>query len=324
MNLQTIFFAQEKLRAIWRFLLSVAAIVVSVIAIQVFLGFALRIAGVKPTFLLANSLSALLTLPALLGLVALFTRTLDKRPFGSAGMAPVGRWKQELALGLVVGTMMILAVAGMEWALGAARFSWSGAEWKVLGLWGGGGFVVLAFAAANEEIIFRGYPFQRLVESIGATGAIMILSVLFGGIHLGNPNSTWVGAANTALVGVPFSVAYLRTRTLWLPFGMHFAWNFVLGFVLGLPVSGISSSVSLLRAEASGSEFLTGGSYGPEAGILATAVILIATGYLAISKSISISDGTRDLVFGSQPTPATELVTLNLKEPGPAGGETSS
>jgi membrane protease YdiL (CAAX protease family) len=256
--------------------------------------------------------------------VIFFTRVFEKRPFGSAGMALSGRWKAELALGLAIGTVMILAVAGMEWALGAAKFYWSGQEVRSLCLWGVGGFVVLTIAATNEEIMFRGYPFQRLVESIGPPGAIMILSVLFGFIHLGNPNSSWVGTANTALVGIPFSVAYLRTRMLWLPIGIHFAWNFVQAFVLGLPLSGISFPVALLRAEVSGSVTLTGGAYGPEAGLLATGIIVLATGYLAVSRSVYISEDTRAMVAGPADTSGPETVRLNMGKSGPAGGEITS
>jgi len=321
-NLQTIFFAHGKLRAIWRFVLSAVAMVVAVIAVQMLLGYGFRLTGIKPDFFLANSLSAFESLAALLGVVALFTRALDRQPLGSAGMALCGRWRAELALGLAIGTAMMLAVAGAEWALGAAKFSWSGEPLTSLCRWGGGGFVVIAFAATNEEIVFRGYPFQRLVESIGAPGAILILSVLFGAVHLGNPNATWVGAVNTALVGIPFSVAYLRTRMLWLPIGMHFAWNFVQGFVLGLPVSGMAVPVSVLHAEATGPVSVTGGAYGPEAGLLTTAVILLATGYLAVSRSIYVSEGTRALVSQPAENSAPEMTGLNLDKPGQASGET--
>ena len=323
MNFQTVFFAHGKLRAVWRFLLSAAAMVVGIVAVQILLGFGFRLAGFKPSFLQANSLAAFVSLPALLGVVALFTRVFEKQRVGSAGMALCGRWKSELAIGLAIGTAMMLAVAGAEWALDAAKFSWSGIPWVQLALWGCGGFAVMAFAATNEEIIFRGYPFQRLVESIGAPGAILILSVLFGAIHLGNPNSTWVGAVNTALVGIPFSIAYLRTRMLWLPIGMHFAWNFVQAFVLGLPVSGMTLPVSVLRAEATGPEVVTGGAYGPEAGLLATAVILLATGYLAVSRSIYVSEESRALVLQPAGNLAPEAASLTLENRGPAGENTA-
>ena len=314
MNPPTIFFSNGRLRPIWRFFLSVVATIITVIALQVLLGLAMGVAGVPPKFFLSNALSALLTFPALLGVFALFARVFEKKPLGSTGIALCGRWGKELATGLAVGALMILAVAALEGALGAARFSWGEEGLQPLLLWGGGLCVVLAFAATNEEMVFRGYPFQRLIDSIGAAGAIILLSVLFGAIHLGNPNRTWVSTANTALVGIPFSIAYLRTRMLWLPIGMHFAWNFVQGFVLGLPVSGVSVPVSLLRAEVTGGRLLTGGDYGPEGGLLATGVVVLATGYLAFSKSIYVSEDTRALVFGPADSAEPETIALKITE----------
>jgi len=314
MNAQTVFFSPDgRIRPIWRFFLSVVAVVLVVIAVQFLLGLALGLAGISPTFFLSNALSGLSTFAALLGIFGLFARFFEAKPLGSVGLAFRGRWRTELGIGLAVGAIMILTVAGLEWALGIARFSWRGDGLQPLIVWSGG-IVMLALAAANEEMVFRGYPFQRLVESIGVAGAIVVLSALFGAVHLRNPNRTWVSAANTALVGIPFSIAYLRTRMLWLPIGMHFAWNFVQGFVLGLPVSGISFPVALLRAEVVGSKLLTGGEYGPEGGLLATGMVVVATGYLAFSKSIYVSEETRALVFGPAVPREPEAITLNLDE----------
>ena len=68
------------------------------------------------------------------------------------------------------------------------------------------------------------------------------------------------------LVGVPLSVAYLRTRALWMPVGIHFAWNYVQGFIFGLPVSGFRLPTSVLTARVHGAAWLTGSAYGPEGG----------------------------------------------------------
>jgi uncharacterized protein len=320
-NLHTIFLAQGRLRAIWRFLIAVAAVITLFIAIQLLLQVFFTLVAIKPSFVLVNGVVSILTLPALLGIFKLMTHHLDFRPAGTAGMALCGRWRTELLQGLAVGTVMMLAVAGAEWAFGAAQFTWSGQSATNLLLWGGTGFIVMAFAATNEELIFRGYPFQRLVESVGAPGAILILSGLFGAVHLGNPNASWVGAANTVLVGVLFSIAYLRTRMLWLPIGMHFAWNYVQGFVLGLPISGMSLPVSMLHAEAKGSQILTGGAYGPEAGLLTTGVILVATGYLALSKSIYVSEETQALLRQPPIDPKPPFAGLKLDSTKPAGRE---
>jgi membrane protease YdiL (CAAX protease family) len=133
-------------------------------------------------------------------------------------------------------------------------------------------FIVLASGAMAEELIFRGYPFQRLVDAIGAAGAIVVLSVLFGTVHLRNPNASAIGFVNTIVIGAVFAIAYLRTRTLWLPFGIHWGWNAMLGAVIGLPVSGVDMSVAV-HSQALGPAWLTGGSYGPEASIACTIAI---------------------------------------------------
>jgi uncharacterized protein len=124
---------------------------------------------------------------------------------------------------------------------------------------------VLTSGALAEELMFRGYPFQRLVEGIGAAGAIVVFSVLFGVVHLSNPGATVWGLVNTVAIGVLLSVIYLRTGSLWMPWGFHFAWNTALGIVLGLPVSGLRLFNVAMHGTANGPRWLTGGSYGIEA-----------------------------------------------------------
>jgi CAAX protease family protein len=135
-------------------------------------------------------------------------------------------------------------------------------------------FVLLTGALA-EELMFRGYPFQRLVEAIGATGAILAFSALFGLIHLWNPGASAWGLINTIAIGAVFSLAYLRTRALWLPWGFHFGWNFTMGLLLGLPVSGIRLFNVAVRATATGPKWLTGGSYGFEASVPGTIAVIV-------------------------------------------------
>jgi len=134
----------------------------------------------------------------------------------------------------------------------------------------------LVTGALAEELCFRGYPFQRLLEGLGPAGAILVSSVLFGGVHLGNPHVSLMGAINTIFIGVVLSFAYLRTRGLWLPWGIHFSWNATLGLVFGLPVSGLTDFAVLGKGRVAGPNWLTGGSYGLEGGILATIAILIS------------------------------------------------
>ncbi len=134
--------------------------------------------------------------------------------------------------------------------------------------------LVLLLGSLAEELMFRGYPFQRLAEAIGPLAAIAVFSVLFGSVHLLNPGASVWGVINTVAIGVLLSIAYLRTRALWLPWGIHLGWNMALGLLFGLPVSGLRIFNVVVRSTATGPKWLTGGSYGVEAGITgATAVV---------------------------------------------------
>ncbi len=135
-------------------------------------------------------------------------------------------------------------------------------------------FVLIAGSLA-EELMFRGYPFQRLAEAIGPGGAILVFSALFAMVHFMNPGANAWGLLNTVGIGVVLSVAYLRTRALWLPWGLHFGWNATLGLFFGLPVSGLRLFNVALRTTATGPTWLTGGSYGMEASLPGACVVLL-------------------------------------------------
>ena len=144
---------------------------------------------------------------------------------------------------------------------------------------GRGGRRAAAVGALLEELTFRGYPFQKLTEACGAFWAVVVLSALFGAVHLGNPDAggwlSW-GFFNTLAVGVLFALARIRSGSLWFSFGLHFGWNLFQGAVFGLPVSGLSEFSTLVTASAHGSLALTGGAYGPEASATCSIVLVIA------------------------------------------------
>lgn len=149
--------------------------------------------------------------------------------------------------------------------------------------------LTLAVAALAEEIAFRGFPFRRLIDAIGPVKATIIMAFLFGALHLLNPDATWTSTLITILAGVLFSIAWLRTRGLWLPWGLHFAWNASMGVLFGLPISGLETFSTVVQTRAIGREWLTGGDYGPEAALL-TGVVLVA----AIAVTVRL---TRDYAW---------------------------
>jgi len=195
------------------------------------------------------------------------------RPFTAMGLAPRPGWGEEFALGGVVGWAMVVVVVGAIAVVGSLRvgFDHSAGGWA--------GFLVnlvtILLASLGEEVVYRGYPFQRLMEATSPFIAVLIASIVFGVRHAGNPDATPRSIAVTVFAGVVLSVAYLRTRALWLSWGLHFGWNFSLAAIFGLPMSGFGRYSSLVQTRARGPLWLTGGGYGPEASLTA-AIVLFA------------------------------------------------
>lgn len=133
--------------------------------------------------------------------------------------------------------------------------------------------VVIAIAAAGEELQFRGYLFQVLVRATGIIPALLITGALFGMLHLGNPGSSRLGTLNTVLAGVVLGYAFWRSRDLWLPIGAHIGWNCVFPLV-GDELSGIGVHLTGYRIFWKSAALWHGGSYGPEAGLYGTAGLL--------------------------------------------------
>jgi len=133
-------------------------------------------------------------------------------------------------------------------------------------------FLVVGF---YEELMFRGYVLQRLNERVGRGVAIVVSSLIFALMHGANPGADWFGIFNTTIIAVILSVLYFRTGSLWMPIGFHFAWNFFLGYVYSLPVSGLPIYGVLDVKEVDSASRLTGGSYGPEAGLACTIALAL-------------------------------------------------
>jgi len=140
--------------------------------------------------------------------------------------------------------------------------------------------VTLAVAALAEEVAFRGYAYRRLIEAIGPVAATIGMSLLFGLGHALNPGATWTSTLVTMLAGLLLSVAWLRTRGLWLGWGFHFAWNASMGILFGLPISGINDFASIVQTRSFGQLWVTGGDYGPEGASFTAIVLLIGIAIL--------------------------------------------
>lgn len=208
--------------------------------------------------------SALACLSALfMALLAL--KLIERRSFAALGFAINPRLWIEVSQGAGLGLAMSALVLVSGWAIGVARFSWSGVPPLELICTLPIYAAILFLSAVFEETLARGYAFQVLVKGIGKSAAVMLSSILFGLGHIFNPHIEIYAILNTALAGILLAVAYLRTRSLWLPSSLHLTWNLSLGFLLGYPVSGVPLQHAVLKALPLGQDWMTGGPYGPEA-----------------------------------------------------------
>jgi membrane protease YdiL (CAAX protease family) len=219
----------------------------------------------------------------------LFVRGLDRRSFRTVGLWFYPGWWKELMGGVGIGTGLIGLVVVVLFESGAVHYYGLTGPFSELLPRLVMAACILLLGAAFEELAFRGYGFQRLVDGVGPVVAVAVFSGLFGALHLSNPSATLLSTANTVLTGVLLSVAYLKTRALWLPIGLHWAWNFFQGPIFSLPVSGLQLWIPLLRAEVSGAKWLTGGAYGPEGGVVQTVACLAAVVWLARTRRVTTS-----------------------------------
>ena len=139
--------------------------------------------------------------------------------------------------------------------------------------------LILLFGAAGEEILFRGFGFQALLVALGPAATVVPIGVVFALLHASNPNATTLGLVNTAGFGILFGYAFLRSRDIWLPIGLHFGWNITLP-LFGVNVSGLKIGMTGYAMEWSAGPLWSGGAYGTEASVLTPVVLLALFFYL--------------------------------------------
>lgn len=189
------------------------------------------------------------------------------------GFGPHPRKVQDFLMGCLIGTLAMLFVFGIEWLCGWLRPGpFNRAGWAGLDI-----LPPLMLMALWEEFRFRGIELSGLRTLMPSWGALVLSSVVFGVAHCLNANATWLSILGNMLGGFVYGYAFLVSGAIWLSFGLHAAWNMVQGPILGLPISGYLEG-GLWNPTVSGPESLTGGNYGPEAGLvgLAAHILILA------------------------------------------------
>ncbi|MGH9426940.1 MAG: lysostaphin resistance A-like protein, partial [Terriglobia bacterium] len=187
--------------------------------------------GVRLGFYVQDVVYRLIILASSLAAGYLCLRLLEGLPWRSLGLSLHVGWLRDLLVGSAIGIASLAFAAAIATAGGGLRFTFSTAGIfpqvaKTLVLSG----VLFILAALAEEALFRGYPLQTLTRATLVRFGVLLTSVAFAAIHMENPNfETGLAFGNLVLAGAWLAAAYLRTRSLWFPLGVHWAWNWALG-----------------------------------------------------------------------------------------------
>ena len=232
-----------------------------------------------------NMLIGPLLVAAVVASVAGAGRWLDHRPMTGFGVQLDRRWWRGLAVGLGVGTAVMLLVFCLEYACGWLTVT------GVLAINSPGVPVSLALSfsvvkalcvGTYEELLSRGYHLRNLMEGLTPRWGVVVSSSVFALLHLANAHASVASTVGLFVNALFFATAVLVTGRLSTAIGAHIAWNAVQGAVLGFPVSGDKEAVSVLGLVQAGPPLLTGGAFGPEAGLLGAVASLVGIGLLLV------------------------------------------
>jgi membrane protease YdiL (CAAX protease family) len=284
--LKTVFLSPDepRLRAGWRLAIQTVMLLVFSFCAGIPIGLLALIPGIDLTggwFLALNQAVEVISITAS---VFLARRFLDKRSISSLGLK-FDRWTGlDIVAGVLITFFMMGFIYLIQWGLGWLTFN--GFAWEtdsLLTVLGGtlGMFVVFILVGWNEELLSRGYHLQTIASGLNLFWGVVLSSAVFGFLHLGNPNATWVSAAGIFFAGLFLAYGYITTRQLWLSIGLHLGWNFFEGVVFGFPVSGLDI-YRLIRITVHGPELWTGGAFGPEAGLVVLPGLLLGAALIYV------------------------------------------
>ncbi len=278
MSLKNLFFSpvDSRLRSGWRilffFLLNFSITLLILLPIFSILRF--NPEELSPRNLLIGGLVSAVSLG-----IAIYAsrRGIDRKTVESLGIQPEGMWR-DISAGIgIAGVMMLfifLVVLAGGW-IDIEGFAW---EFSAFSVWGVNSInMILLFliVGITEELQFRGYVLQNLEEGLNMVPAVLLSAAIFAVMHSANPGAlTGMPLLGLFFAGIFFAYAYLRTRTLWLAIGLHIGWNFFESTVFGFAVSGVNTGGWLLQT-VTGPDWITGGAFGPEAGLVLVPAILL-------------------------------------------------
>jgi hypothetical protein len=198
----------------------------------------------------------------------------QEHPISEQGLPRRSGWPREAGLGLATGWAIALVCVLPLTVFGgiAISFSPQASSWG----WLVADTAYFAMFALAEEIAFRGYAFQRFERAVGSTGAALGFAAIYAILQALLPGASHASFAVSVVLGLVLSACYLRTRALWLSWGLNFAWKASRALLFGLAVSGVTSHSPVVQGDPMGSFWLTGGAFGLDGSWLTFFVLLAA------------------------------------------------
>jgi hypothetical protein len=303
----------RRLRAPWRIAVGAVVLVAGTVATGVVVNVTglTAVRSLPPTLrgLAANTVALAGGTAALIAVGAI---AVDRRRVRDYGLGIDRDWAVDCAFGMALGIGLVsaivvaevaagwLTVTGTVAASGGGTTAAAGPDATGTGVDGPTAILaalgLFVLVGAYEELLARGFLLTNLAEGLAPLGAgpAVALATLgssgaFGAAHASNPNATLVSTVSVSFAGIVLAVGYLLTGEVAIPIGLHVTWNATLGVGYGLPVSGMVLPASVLSTRVTGPTVLTGGSFGPEAGLLGVAALLVGLG--AIVGYVRVRDG---------------------------------
>jgi len=292
---------ENRLRMLWRMVTYSTSLSIVVILFSLILG--------GSNILSNNFLLSFVVLLSVLLTTILIGKWVDRRRISDFGLIPSKAWLEEFFFGLALGAILmglIFAVGLLSGSMTVAGYFQVASEsenfipefLKAIGFY----FAVGIY----EEVLLRGYLLVNLAEGLKIKSldtkwklllALILSSVIFGILHVINPNSSLVSTLNLSMAGIFLGLGMVLSGRLGLPIGLHITWNLFQGNVFGFPVSGTNSGATIITTSLTGPDWFTGGAFGPEAGILGLMGMLVGClliifwmrrrGKLALKKNLA-------------------------------------
>jgi uncharacterized protein len=268
---------ENRLRAGWRLLVHLIILWLLVLIFTIIIGFLAVNSEVTFSFETQLFLGQLAFGLAIFLSVYIARGYFDRRTMTSLGLSWNRRAILDLVTGVGIALVMFLIIFTLFLVLGWLQIDALGWQTKPIAeVLSGLAFYLALFIliAFQEELLARGYWLQNIAEGTRFWLGFLLSSVIFAVLHFLNPGSSWASTVGIFAAGLFLAFSYAITRQLWLPIGLHFGWNFFEGPIFGFPVSGLDTG-GLISHTIRGPELITGGVFGPEAGLIQVPAMLV-------------------------------------------------